>query len=78
MLQCYENDACRFIQETDEFHQPFSTRCDEYNHTLLNATNDFTYAVAGSFDADSFRLIADSGASSAATPCKDDFIKGTC
>ena len=77
MSQYCKNDTCLFIQDTDELHQPFGTRSDEYNRTLFNATNDFTYAVAESFDTCSFQLIIDSSASSTATPCKDDFIKGT-
>ena len=78
MSQCHENDAHRFIQETDELHQPFSARSDEHNHVFLNASDAFTSAPAESFDTDSFQLTIGSGASSTATPCKDDFIKGTC
>ena len=76
MSQCYKNNAYRFISENDEFHQPFRMLSDEKNHILLNASNNFTSAVAESFDADSFQLMIDSGASYTATSFKDDFIKG--
>ena len=60
----------------DEFHLPFATRSIEQNNLLLKAMQ-FTPTVTTSFNIDSFQLIIDSGASSTATPCKADFIKGS-
>ena len=60
--------------ETDEFHAPFQYRSLQDNHILLNAIS-LQLGFSTNFDTDSFSLIVDSGASSTATPCKDNFIE---
>ena len=61
--------------DSDEFKLPTYYRSSEMNYVLLIAISSNDSKVA--FDTDSVPAIIDSGASSTATPHRNDFIDGT-
>ena len=69
----------KFLAQTDETEPPIQafTRAEELERfSLFSATLQKVNKIIN-FDSDSFRLLVDTGASSSATNCKEDFLPGT-